>query len=275
MSIVTYQHALRSNDYVICVADQKLYQLDDNTWSPLPYSATAIQQLIQSVNNCPCFFVGFYNGQRCFALEVPIICDDDWISLREQIPFLSVETYQLASRGLQLVTWYKTHQFCGQCGKPTVFDPAENALTCSPCQLTFYPRISPCMMCLIVRGEHCLLAHHARHPEGLFATLAGFVEAGESIEQTVHREVFEEVGLKVGNLSYFSSQSWPFPHQLMVGYFAEYESGEILVDNEEIVDARWFHYTQLPKIPASSTLSGQLIGHFVRECEQRAQGQED
>nr|MBX2808720.1 NAD(+) diphosphatase [Cellvibrionaceae bacterium] len=143
---------------------------------------------------------------------------------------------------------------------------ADGALYCDACDLTFYPRISPCVMCLIVRDDYCLLAHHHRHRAGMYSTLAGFVEAGESLEDTLVREVKEEVGIGVNNIRYFASQSWPLPHQLMVGYFADYDQGEIVEDGEEIVDAQWFHYTKLPATPPNSTLSGQLIAEFVKRC---------
>lgn len=184
-------------------------------------------------------------------------------TLRSLIHLLSYEQYQLASRAVQLITWSKQHRYCGQCGQPTSADKKELALVCAQCELHYYPRISPCMMCLIVRGDECLLAHHHRQPEGMYSTLAGFVEAGESLESTVHREVMEEVGLKVKNLRYFSSQSWPFPHQLMVGYFVDYDSGEIKLEDEEIADAQWFRYDQLPMVPSLTTLSGKLIEAFV------------
>lgn len=185
-------------------------------------------------------------------------------SYRQLMATLADDECGVISRALQLLTWRKQHRYCGHCGTPTQSHQSEQALFCPNCHSIYYPRISPCMMCLILRDEECLLAHHQRHPQGMYSTLAGFVEAGESLEQTLHREVLEEVGLKVKNLRYFASQSWPFPHQLMAGFFADYDSGDICVDGDEIVDAQWFHYSQLPTIPERTTLSGQLIAEFIR-----------
>jgi NAD+ diphosphatase len=212
--------------------------------------------------------VGIYNQRACYAIDLSPesfdhINPDHFLSLRSQMPCLSDVEYQLASRSFQLLTWYKQHQFCGQCGSQTSAHTSELALACTSCNLIFYPRISPCIMVLITRGDKFLLAHHYRQPNDMYSTLAGFVEAGENLEHAIHREVFEEVGIKVKNIRYSSSQSWPFPHQLMIGYFAEYDSGDIKIDDVEIQDAQWFSHDNLPTIPAPMTLSGQLIRDFI------------
>ena len=263
MDFITSADSINEQDYIILVKEERLYASIAQNWRPLQFKDIP-KEIGYSLQTSSFIFVDNINNQRCYVVEYQEMLDEVYLSsLRSHMHAISDFEYQLASRSLQLMTWYKQHQFCGQCGRRTQFDVTEKALSCAPCNLTYYPRISPCMMCLIVRGEECLLARHGRHPEGFYATLAGFVEAGESLEQTVHREVFEEVGLKVKNLSYFSSQSWPFPHQLMVGYFAEYDSGDIDIDNEEIVDAQWFHYSNLPIRPNAESLSGQLIDAFI------------
>jgi NAD+ diphosphatase len=213
--------------------------------------------------------VGEYEERACYTIDLAHesfdhINPDHFLSLRSQMPRLSEIEYLLASRSLQLLTWHKQHQFCGQCGSQTTNHTGELALTCSACNIIFYPRISPCIMVLITRGDKCLLAHHFRQAGDMYSTLAGFVEAGENLEHAIDREVFEEVGLKIKNIRYSASQSWPFPHQLMVGYFAEYDSGDILIDDVEIEDAQWFSHDNLPAIPAAMTLSGQLIRDFVK-----------
>lgn len=192
-------------------------------------------------------------------------------AFRELIAELDDASVAILSRASQLLHWRKTHQFCGQCGCRTTFDSTENSFSCEACSLHFYPRISPCIMCLVVKGDYCLLAHHTRHKSGVYSTLAGFVEAGETLEQAIQREVKEEVNLDLGEIEYLSSQTWPFPHQLMVGYLAEYESGEIQEDQLEIKDAQWFRYDQLPKLPPKHTLSMRLIETFVKRREAKNQ----
>jgi NAD+ diphosphatase len=126
-----------------------------------------------------------------------------------------------------------------------------------------YPSISPCVLALIHKDNKILLARNALFPEGLFSALAGFVEVSETAEECVEREVFEEVSIKVKDVKYFGSQSWPFPSQLMLAYTCEYESGNIIVDGKEIVEADWFDLSNLPNTPPDSTLSGTLINSYI------------
>ena len=171
--------------------------------------------------------------------------------------------FYLVGRAKQLVEWHRRHQYCGACGRVTSTAPSDRSRTCESCDIAFYPRLSPSIIVLVHRGDEILLARNAKAPANFYSTLAGFVEPGESVEETVHREVFEEVGIRVKNLRYFSSQSWPFPNSLMLGFHAEYDRGEITIQEEEIADAQWFHYEKLPNRPAMMSISGWLIRNFV------------
>jgi NAD+ diphosphatase len=262
---------LTNNDHVLFTHQQQLICSVNSSWSLMNVALLAplFKQLL--LDNTP-LHVGAYEGAQCYVVDVVdglagtevSIGERQLIGLRALMTVISDKEKQLISRALQLLTWKQQHQYCGQCGVGTQYHQQEQALHCNACALFYYPRISPCMMCLITKGDYCLLAQHEKHRGGFYSTLAGFVEAGETIEQTVHREVMEEVGLQVGQLNYFSSQSWPFPHQLMVGYFAEYQAGEIAIDDDEIVDAQWFHYSDLPEVPPPETLSGMMINTFVK-----------
>jgi NAD+ diphosphatase len=163
-----------------------------------------------------------------------------WHSLRALFGAMDEALLGVASRAAQIAEWARTHRFCGACGSATAQASGERCFKCVACGHVAYPRISPAMMVLIRKGDAVLLAMHAVSPAKRFVPLAGFLEAGESIEEAVHREVFEEVGLRVHNLSYFGSQSWPFPHSLMIAFTADYLDGEIRVDPAEITEARWF-----------------------------------
>ena len=166
----------------------------------------------------------------------------------------------VAGRAFQISNWARTHRFCGACATPTVHVAGERCVKCPACGFMAYPRISPAMMVLIRRGDSILLARHTTSPAAFFTALAGFVEAGESVEEAIHREVFEEVGLKVRNIAYFGSQPWPFPHSLMIAYTAEFESGEIKIDEAEIAEAGWFGPADaLPKIPHGVSIASELI----------------
>jgi NAD+ diphosphatase len=166
----------------------------------------------------------------------------------------------VAGRASQIAEWARTHRFCGVCGEPMTHVPGERAMKCARCNHNAYPRISPAMMVLVKRGPAILLARNVAAPPGRMSALAGFLEAGESIEDAIHREVYEEVGLAVKDLRYFGSQSWPFPHSLMVAFTAEYAGGEIALQDQEIVEARWFGPGDaLPQLSPSQSISRALI----------------
>lgn len=165
----------------------------------------------------------------------------------------------LAARAAQVAEWARTHRFCGACGSTTVLAAGERCYKCVQCGHMAYPRISPAMMVLIKKGDSVLLAMHLHSPTKRFVPLAGFLEAGESVEEAIHREVYEEVGLRVHNLRYFASQAWPFPHSLMLAFTADYLDGEIRVDTTELAEARWFGPgdewpERVPHISVSSVL---------------------
>lgn len=179
----------------------------------------------------------------------------------------------VAARAFQISEWVRTHRFCGVCATPMVQSQTELCFHCPDCGFAAYPRISPAMMVLIKRGDQILLAQHATYGTARYTALAGFVEAGESLEDAIHREVLEEVGLRVADVRYFGSQSWPFPHSLMVAYTAEYVSGELRLQKDEIADAQWFGpHDVLPEIPPTDSIAGRLIRANLSP-EQIARGQ--
>jgi NAD+ diphosphatase len=165
----------------------------------------------------------------------------------------------VAARGFQVVEWDRTHRYCGRCGRPTRDKPGERAKECEACGYVAYPRISPAMMVLVTRGRDLLLARANRFPGAMYSALAGFVEPGETIEDCVHREVREEVGIDVDGLHYFASQSWAFPHSLMIAYTARYAGGELRPDPGEIADVRWFAADALPDLPTPLSIARLLI----------------
>lgn len=165
----------------------------------------------------------------------------------------------LAGRAAQVLEWDRAHRFCGVCGTPTEHLGHERARRCPACSYTAYPRISPAMMALVWRDGELLLARSPHYTKGMYSALAGFVEAGESIEECVVREVAEEVGVRVTDLRYYGSQSWPFPHSLMIAFTARWVSGEIVPQEGEIEHAAWFPLDALPGIPPRFSVSGHLI----------------
>ncbi len=208
--------------------------------------------------------VGLWQGRYCQAawadtMEV-VPGDHAWHPLRSLFGIVDDEFLGLAGRASQIADWARTHRFCGACASPMERAAGERAYRCTACGHLAYPQICPAMMVLIRDGDRVLLAKHTRTPTRMFTALAGFVEAGESIEEAVHREVFEEVGVRVRDLRYFSSQSWPFPNSLMIAYTAEYVDGEIRVDPTEIEEARWFGPDdEWPETPHKVSIASALL----------------
>ena len=182
--------------------------------------------------------------------------------LRSLFGAIGDELVAIAGRGYQIAEWARTHRFCGACGNATEHVAGERCARCPACGHSAYPRISPAMMVLIRHGDAILLARHTSSPTRFFTALAGFLEAGESIEDAVHREVFEEVGLKVRNVQYFGSQPWPFPHSLMIAFTADYVSGTIRIDESEIAEAGWYGPDDpFPNVPP---LGLSIAGHLIQ-----------
>ena len=215
-------------------------------------------------------FIGYLNDKPCYILEIAedSKLDNDFIltPLRNLLGRIPDSLFTICSRSLQLSEWRRNNQFCGVCGTKMRMHETERAMFCECNNILVYPRISPCIIVLVTKGEELLLAHNKNFPGTFYSTLAGFIEAGESAESAIHREIFEEVKVRVQNIKYFGSQSWPFPSQLMLGYHAEYLEGEITPDGEEIDLADWFHYKDLPNVPtANISISGQLIESYLEK----------
>jgi len=212
-------------------------------------------------------YLGTLNGQHCLSAEVAEATDppDGWVfqSLRSLFGLLPEELFWITGVAVQIVDWDRTNQYCGRCGQQTDNHPRERAKVCPGCGLTSFPRISPAVIVLIEKGQEILLARSLRHPMGLYSVLAGFVEAGESLEATLIREIKEEVGLQVQDIRYFGSQPWPFPNSLMIAFTCTYAGGDIEIDEEEMADAGWYRPENFPKIPPEISIARQMIDWFV------------
>ncbi|MFA7282550.1 MAG: NAD(+) diphosphatase [Sterolibacterium sp.] len=214
-------------------------------------------------------YLGQFDEQGCYASAVSGQMDLPapwaWRGLRSLFGRLDDLLFGLAGRATQVVQWDLTHQYCGRCGAATELGSSERSRTCPSCGLVSYPRLAPAVMALVRRERSLLLARSPHFPEGMFSALAGFVEPGESLEETLRREVREEVGVEIGNLRYFGSQSWPFPHSLMIAFVADYLGGEIVPQPGEIEAAEWFNIDSLPRLPHRISIARRLIDANVAE----------
>jgi NAD+ diphosphatase len=192
-----------------------------------------------------------------------------WRGLRGLYGAVDEATFAACGRAVHLADWATTSRFCGACGAATERAEGERAMRCPSCKNMYYPRIAPAVIVLVRRGEEALLARGARFPLPFFSTLAGFSEIGESLEETLVREVREEVGIEIHRARYFGSQPWPFPHSLMIGFTAEYKSGELALDPNEIAEAAWFRADALPMVPPKISIARALIDAWVAEVSGR------
>jgi NAD+ diphosphatase len=214
-------------------------------------------------------YLGSLDGRLCYAAEYPkertVSNPFSFKPPRTLFGKLEDETVWIAGLANHLVYWNRNHQYCGRCGSLTENKTDERAKICPQCGLVNYPRLSPAVIVAVIKDDQILLASSPRFRSSFYSVLAGFVEPGETLEECVIREVGEEVGIGVKNIRYFGSQPWPFPDSLMVAFTAEHADGEIVVDNNEILDAGWYRADSLPPVPAKISIARELIDWFSEQ----------
>ncbi|MCG8436067.1 MAG: NAD(+) diphosphatase, partial [Gammaproteobacteria bacterium] len=230
---------------VVFVFEDKVPALWQNDIPALAtVSYTAAKQFIDAGNLT--VFLGSDRGHSYFAVEVHNETTDitgDFSELRPLATLLNERDAAMFAYARAIMHWHRTHQYCGSCGEATVISAGGHERHCvnERCAAdVIFPRTDPAIIVLVNRGDHCLLGRQTRWPEHIYSTIAGFVEPGESLEQAVHREVFEEAGVLVEDPQYHSSQPWPFPSSVMLGFNAHASSEKIQLHDGELADARWF-----------------------------------
>ena len=213
-------------------------------------------------------YLGLFDGIQCYSIEMddPETVDEEML-LVDLFAFSNLvkdkDLFVMAGKAFQILNWDRMSKFCGRCGSITEEGKNERVKICLGCGSLFYPRISPAVIVAVIKNGEILLAHNRKYPENFYSLIAGFVEPGETFEECARREIAEEVGVKIKNLNYFASQPWPFPDSLMIGFIAEYESGEIAVDGVEIDDAGWYQRETLPNMPPSQSIARKLIEWYL------------
>jgi NAD+ diphosphatase len=227
----------------------------------------------------PWAFLGLWEGRPVFAVDCSAADDPApllptemgaFTDLRAVAGLLPANEASVLAHARGLMHWRVKHRFCGVCGAPCEPRSAGHVMACTACNAQHFPRTDPAVIMLVVRGDYCLLGNSPRFANAMYSTLAGFVEPGESLEEAVQREVFEEAGITVGAVRYHSSQPWPFPSSIMLGFHAEGLSEEINIDPEELRDARWFHRDQIrnPRdhgfsLPRADSIARRLIEDWM------------
>lgn len=218
--------------------------------------------------------LGSVEGRPVFVTEAPDsqVANQEVVSLRDAVMMIHDAPAAMLSTGFQVWQWWRDHQYCGRCGGVTGVHPRERAKWCSVCHIPWYPRLAPCVIVVIRKDDRYLLAKSSRAKRHFYSLIAGFVEPGESLEGAVAREVKEETGLDVSNIRYQASQPWPFPHQLMAGFFADYAGGELVLQEDELAEAAWCFPGNRPPIPPDTTIAGRLIRDMERTIAGRGDG---
>ncbi|WP_020527154.1 NAD(+) diphosphatase [Flexithrix dorotheae] len=256
--------------YLIFTADKILVEFIHEKpvlfFQRLPFNASEVRVSSE--------YLGLVNEKACFTVNIeedlPTFENFEWVTLRSLITTVEKELFLMLSKARQINFWAENNRFCGKCGTPTESVPSEKAKSCPKCNAIFYPNIYPAIIVAIEKEGKILLAHAKRFKENFYSVLAGFLEVGESFEDCLRREVYEEVGIQVKNINYFGSQAWAFPSSMMVGFTAEWDSGEIQVDDDEISHADWYAPDELPLTPGEYSIAGQLISWFVHKHKKEA-----
>ena len=269
MKLIRELHeTIKEDSKLIIFCDNKiLYDQAKNTYS------FAIKDLNLSNQLGPYLAIALIDNYFVYVLNIDedqnilgLFMDPDvihFVELRQMLGILDQSSFLLLSRATILKSWLSANVFCSICGNQNSFNKKEGAFECSCNAAPKYPTISPCIITLIYDEDNILLGRSKFFPPNMYSTLAGFIEAGENAEEALIREVKEEVNVEITNIKYFSSQSWPFPAQLMLGYFCQYKKGEIILNDAELEDARWFDIKELPIIPPDASISGQLIRSYI------------
>lgn len=255
-----YETVIKDNDYILAYDGPRILLKKTNEGYKIPQK----KDLNSATEENPTFLFSL-NGDKCFLAKGFVAADDSFIyedtfALRT-LP--DKETAWIGVLGYQLWAWYENHQFCGKCGHENQRKTEERALICSHCHTVVYPQISPAIIVAITCGDRILLARGKSFRSNFYSLVAGFVEVGESLEETVAREVKEEVGIDVKNIRYYKSQPWPFSSSMMIGYIAEADDSQpIKIDPNEIIDAEWFQRGNLPVHPTNVSIAGEMIELF-------------
>jgi NAD+ diphosphatase len=250
-----------TNNYYFLFHDNKIFLIDNNGKLSIPEDNILKTDKIK-VNSKMIF--NAYKNIPCILAEIENpndIQNGKLFELRTVFGKIDDDFFRLALQAVHLFNWDKTSRFCGKCGSKTLLDEKLKAKKCQQCGNIIFPRISPAVIVAIEKDKKLLLAQGLIHE--FHSLLAGFVETGENLEEAVAREVFEEAGIKIKNIKYFGSQPWPFPDSLMIGFTAEYESGEINIDKNELKSAGWFSVEEFPKVPGKMSIAGHIIDWFV------------
>ncbi|MDI3288267.1 NAD(+) diphosphatase [Polyangium sp. 15x6] len=242
--------------------------VDGDPPAPFPHDVPLLETLgalgLEPVRVQP---LGWLDAVPCRSAELspdaPVPPGFAYVSLRRLHGRIDPDFEVAAGTAFQVQYWDRTHQFCGICGAPLDLEIGRRSKRCTRCAHQHFPHVTPAIIVLIEDGPRILMTRQPRFPPGMYGLVAGFVEPGESLEDCVKRETREETGIEIDDIRYFGSQPWPFPHQIMIGFFARRSGGELVVDHGELEEAAWFDRGSLPKLPSSMSIARKLIDEWL------------
>lgn len=250
-----YWFVLNQDHELLLTRNGDRYTIPYGTKPPVAQDLVGGKRCIGIYDEKPCISISLNGNDTAQTPLTPL-------PLRQALPLIDDDLWIIAGRASQIQRWEEDNRFCGRCGE-MMRERDELSMHCSSCNHSVYPRISPCVIMSVIRDDEILLGRSPHFPEGMYSTLAGFVEPGETLEEAVAREIREEAGIEVSDIEYKGSQVWPFPHQLMVGFTARYRSGKLRINEAELEDAGWFRRDEMPKLPFQLTIARRLIDMFV------------
>lgn len=209
-------------------------------------------------------YVGELNGIPCIGIPFPEKLEWEMKPYRAVIHESDDAAVCAISRAKELMFWRARKNYCGSCGMKLEDSATDTARVCPSCKERYYPQIAPAVITAVLKEDKILLAHNRNFTSGVYSLIAGFVESGETLEQAVAREILEETGIRVKNIRYYSSQPWPFPNSLMLGFIAEYDSGELNPDGLELESAGWYTVDELPLLPEHGSIARKIIEDFKK-----------
>jgi len=252
----------QDEDYIFFFKGNELLLYKENDLSVLPR-----RKQLDGINETGIFLFRL-DDTACYLITECSVPNSELFVFHEvhfRNPFAQKELDYCTSVALHLKNWYDQHKFCGKCGTATVPQTEERAITCPACKHTKFPTISPAIIVAVLHEDKILLAHNINFPEGFYSLIAGYTDIGETIENTISRELKEEVGIDIKSIRYYKSQPWPFSGSLMIGFIAESEDNQtIQVDGKEIQHANWYTRDNLPIYPPDRSIAGEIIEKFKK-----------